>query len=185
MVESGPASGVLGAAALGRQISAPNLIALDIGGTTAKTALIENGEAKITTTYKIEWNRTNPGYPIRTPVVDLVEIGNGGGSIAWVDEGGRMHVGPQSAGSQPGPVAYGRGGESITTTDANLILGRINPKLFLGGAQLPDWESVDRAFAVLEKRLGESKENIARGIVRIANANMVNALKPRLPQSRL
>ena len=177
MVESGPASGVLGAAALGRQIGAPNLIALDIGGTTAKTALIEEGAAKVTTTYKIEWNRTNPGYPIKTPVVDLVEIGNGGGSIAWVDDGDRLHVGPQSAGSQPGPAAYGRGGDNVTTTDANLILGRINPDLFLGGVQKPDWESVDRAFARLEAKLGEKKEDIARGVIRIANANMVNALK--------
>lgn len=177
LVESGPASGVLGAAALGRQINEPNLIALDIGGTTAKTALIEGGEAKITTTYKIEWNRTNPGYPIRTPVVDLVEIGNGGGSIAWVDDGGRMHVGPQSAGSQPGPAAYGRGGQNITTTDANLLLGRINPALFLGGSQPPDWDNVNAAFASLEAKLGESKDDIARGIIRIANANMVNALK--------
>ena len=177
MVESGPASGVLGAAALGRQIGEPNLIALDIGGTTAKTALIESGSAKITTEYKIEWDRTNPGYPIRTPVVDLVEIGNGGGSIAWVDAGGRLHVGPQSAGSQPGPAAYGRGGNSITTTDANLVLGRINPDLFLGGIQKPDWENVDRAFAALSEQLGETKEDLARGIIRIANANMVNALK--------
>jgi len=177
MVESGPASGVLGAAALGRQIGQPNLIALDIGGTTAKTALIEDGEARITTAYKIEWDRTNPGYPIRTPVVDLVEIGNGGGSIAWIDDGGRLHVGPQSAGSQPGPAAYGRGGRNITTTDANLVLGRINPDLFLGGAQQPDWDNVNRAFAPLQERLGESREAIARGVIRLANANMVNALK--------
>ncbi|MFC2952419.1 hydantoinase/oxoprolinase family protein [Marinicaulis aureus] len=177
MVESGPASGVLGAAALGKQIGEPNLIALDIGGTTAKTALIESGAAKITTSYKIEWDRTNPGYPIRTPVVDLVEIGNGGGSIAWVDKGGRMHVGPQSVGSQPGPAAYGRGGKHVTTTDANLVLGRINPKLFLGGEQEPDWDSIDRAFEPLMEALGETKEDIARGVIGIANANMVNALK--------
>lgn len=177
MVESGPASGVLGAAALGRQIGEPNLIALDIGGTTAKTALIENGEARITTAYKIEWNRTNPGYPIRTPVVDLVEIGNGGGSIAWIDHGGRLHVGPQSAGSSPGPAAYGRGGADATTTDANLVLGRINPSLFLGGAHEPDFEGVRRAFQKLADELGGSVEEVARGVIRIANANMVNALK--------
>ena len=177
MVESGPASGVLGAAALGRQIGEPNLIALDIGGTTAKTALIENGQARITTEYKIEWNRTNPGYPIRTPVVDLVEIGNGGGSIAWIDEGSRLHVGPQSAGSAPGPAAYGRGGVEPTTTDANLVLGRINPDMFLGGEQKPDFDNVERAFKILADRLGGGIEDVARGVVRIANANMVNALK--------
>ncbi|MEM1018933.1 MAG: hydantoinase/oxoprolinase family protein [Pseudomonadota bacterium] len=177
MVESGPASGMLGAAALGRQIGEPDLIALDIGGTTAKTALIEDAAVKITTNYKIEWDRANPGYPIRTPVVDLVEIGNGGGSIAWVDDGGRLHVGPQSAGALPGPAAYGRGGTNITTTDANLMLGRINPALFLGGLQKPNWDNVNAAFAALEKELGESKDDIARGIIRIANANMINALK--------
>lgn len=177
MVESGPASGVLGAIALGEKISEPNIIALDIGGTTAKCALIHNGRAKITTEYYIEWSKTNPGYPIRTPVVEIVEIGNGGGSIAWVDEGDRLHVGPQSAGSLPGPAAYGRGGEDVTTTDANLVLGRINPDLFLGGEQKPDNEAIDKAFNILSTKLSASKEDLARGVVRIANANMVNALK--------
>lgn len=177
LVESGPASGVLGAAALGRVIGEPNLIALDIGGTTAKTALIRNGQARITTDYKIEWDRTNAGYPIRTPVVDLVEIGNGGGSIAWVDQGGRLHVGPRSAGSTPGPAAYGRGGTEPTTTDANLVLGRINPELFLGGEHAPDMGNVLSAFRKFADQLGGTVQDIARGVIRIANANMVNALK--------
>ncbi|MFW7267737.1 hydantoinase/oxoprolinase family protein [Gluconacetobacter sp. Hr-1-5] len=177
LVESGPASGVLGAAALGRTIGEPNLIALDIGGTTAKTALIRDGQARITTDYKIEWSRTNPGYPIRTPVIDLVEIGNGGGSIAWIDEGGRMHVGPKSAGSFPGPAAYGRGGTEPTTTDANLVLGRINPRLFLGGAHEPDIGNVQAAFQKFADRMEGTVQDIARGVIRIANANMINALK--------
>lgn len=177
LVESGPASGVLGAAALGGRIGEPNLIALDIGGTTAKTALIRDGQARITTDYKIEWDRTNPGYPIRTPVVDLVEIGNGGGSIAWIDQGGRLHVGPKSAGSTPGPAAYGRGGTEPTTTDANLVLGRINPDLFLGGEHKPDFDNVTKAFGKFTRPLGGTVEDVARGVIRIANANMVNALK--------
>lgn len=177
MVESGPASGVLGAIALGRQIGEDNIITLDIGGTTAKCALIHNGQARVTTEYYVEWSKTNPGYPVRTPVIEIVEIGNGGGSIAWVDQGGSMHVGPQSAGSTPGPAAYGRGGQSVTTTDANLALGRINPALFLGGEQDPDIAAMDRAFAALAVRVGGNRTDIARGIVRIANANMVNALK--------
>lgn len=177
LVESGPASGVLGAAALGRTIGEPNLIALDIGGTTAKTALIRDGQARITTDYKIEWDRDNPGYPIRTPVVDLVEIGNGGGSIAWVDQGGRLYVGPKSAGSTPGPAAYGRGGTEPTTTDANLVLGRINPQLFLGGEHKPDFANVNAAFEKFAKEMGGTVQDIARGVIRIANANMVNALK--------
>ncbi|MGK0254971.1 MAG: N-methylhydantoinase A, partial [Mariniflexile sp.] len=121
MVESGPASGVFGAIALGNVIHKKNLIVLDIGGTTAKCALVENGQVKITTNYKIEHSRTKAGYPIQTPVIDIVEIGNGGGSIAWIDKGGKMHVGPKSAGAIPGPAAYGRGGISLTTTDANII----------------------------------------------------------------
>ena len=131
MVESGPASGFWGAAELGKLIGEPNVLALDIGGTTAKCSLIENGEVKIKTDYWIERDRTSAGYPIMVPVVDLVEIGNGGGSIAWVDDFGKLHVGPQSAGAVPGPAAYGRGGTKATTTDANLWLGRINKRLFL------------------------------------------------------
>ena len=177
MVESGPAGGVLGAMALGNEIGEKNLIVLDIGGTTAKTALVHDGQANITTECRIEWDRENPGYPIRTPVIELVEIGNGGGSIAWVDAGGRLLVGPQSAGALPGPAAYGRGGEDVTTTDANLLLGRINPRMFSGGEWKPDMAALHKAFARLSRRLVGSHEEIARGIIRIANANMINALK--------
>lgn len=176
MVESGPASGILGAASLGREMGEENLIALDIGGTTAKCALIHDGKVDVTTEYRIEWDRTSPGYPVRTPVVDLVEIGNGGGSIAWLDKGGRLHVGPKSAGAQPGPAAYGRGGLEATTTDANLLLGRINPALFLGGDHEPDWAAVKAAFQRLADKLGGDIYDVARGVVRLANANMINAL---------
>jgi len=177
MVECGPASGMLGAVALGKVIGEQDLIALDIGGTTAKCALIHGGEARITTDYRIEWTRTHPGYPIRTPVIDLVEIGNGGGSVAWLDETGRLHVGPQSAGAVPGPAAYGRGGTEPTTTDANLLTGRIDPQLFVGGQVVPDMENLRHAFGRLPGRMGASIEDLARGIIRIANANMVAALK--------
>ena len=134
MVESGPASGFWGAAELGKLIGDPNILALDIGGTTAKCSLIEDGEVRIMTDYWIERSRKSAGYPIMVPVVDLVEIGNGGGSIAWVDDFGKLHVGPQSAGALPGPAAYGKGGNNATTTDANLWLGRINRNYFCGGA---------------------------------------------------
>ncbi len=177
MVESGPASGVWGAAELGRLIGEPNLLALDIGGTTAKCSLIENGEVRIKTDYWIERDRTCAGYPIMVPVVDLVEIGNGGGSIAWVDDFGKLHVGPRSAGAVPGPAAYGRGGTSATTTDANLALGRIDPRYFVGGAIVADMAAVDRALGDLADRLDLAPVEVARGIVRIANNNMVNALK--------
>lgn len=177
MVESGPASGIYAGAHLGRLIGEPNLILLDIGGTTAKCALVEAGTIKISTDYHVERSRQSPGYPIQTAVTEIVEIGNGGGSIAWVDAGGKLHVGPQSAGAVPGPVAYGRGGEKPTTTDANLLLGRIDPKSFAGGEMRPDVGAVTRAFAALGDVLGVSAADAARGVVRIANANMTNALR--------
>ncbi len=177
MVESGPASGFWGAAELGKLIGEPNVLALDIGGTTAKCSLIENGQVKIMTDYWIERDRTSAGYPIMVPVVDLVEIGNGGGSIAWVDDFGKLHVGPQSAGAQPGPAAYGRGGTNATTTDANIWLGRINRDYFCGGEIEADMEAARKAMEAVGEKLGTSTDEAARGIVRIANNNMVNALK--------
>lgn len=177
MVESGPASGIHAAAHLGRVIGEENLIVLDIGGTTAKCTLVENSEVRITTEYYVERTRRAPGYPIQTPVSEIVEIGNGGGSIAWVDAGGKLHVGPQSAGARPGPVAYGRGGTEPTTTDANLLLGRIDAASFGGGEITPDWDGVNKAFERLAGKLGVSAREAARGVIRIANANMINALR--------
>lgn len=177
MVESGPASGFWGAAELGRLIGDPNVLALDIGGTTAKCSLIEGGHVKIISDYWIERSRRSSGYPIMVPVVDLVEIGNGGGSIAWVDDFGKLHVGPQSAGAMPGPASYGRGGTKATTTDANLALGRINADYFCGGEMDADMEAVDRALGEVAGELGVERIEAARGIVRLANNNMINALK--------
>src|SRR5881396_2815614 len=174
MVESGPASGFWGAAELGRLIGESNVLALDIGGTTAKCSLIEGGHVKFASDYWIERSRLSAGYPIMVPVVDVVEIGNGGGSIAWVDDFGRLHVGPQSAGAVPGPAAYGRGGTEATTTDANLALGRINSEYFCGGEIEADMAAVDRALAGVAERLGVDRVEAARGIVRIANHNMIN-----------
>ncbi len=177
MVESGPASGVWGAAEIGKLIGEPNVLALDIGGTTAKCALIEDGNVRIMTDYWIERDRTSAGYPIMVPVVDLVEIGNGGGSIAWVDDFGKLHVGPQSAGAVPGPAAYGKGGTQATTTDANLWLGRINRDYFCGGEIEADMAAAGDAIEAVASRLGVDADEAARGIIRIANNNMVNALK--------
>ncbi len=177
MVESGPASGFWGAAELGKLIGEPDILALDIGGTTAKCSLIEAGEVRIMTDYWIERSRKKAGYPIMVPVVDLVEIGNGGGSIAWVDDFGKLHVGPQSAGALPGPAAYGKGGTEATTTDANLWLGRINPEYFCGGEVTADMAAAEAALRGVSERLGVSVDAAAEGIIRIANNNMVNALK--------
>jgi N-methylhydantoinase A len=177
MIESGPASGMWGAAALGNLIGELNVIALDIGGTTAKCGLITRGQVKLNTNYFVGLNQTSAGYPVMVPVVDLVEIGNGGGSIAWVDEFSRLHVGPQSAGAVPGPVSYGIGGTEATTTDANLELGCINPDYFCGGTLVADMPAVDKALDALAEKLRCSRREAARGIVRIANNHMVNAIK--------
>jgi N-methylhydantoinase A len=177
MVESGPASGIWGAAALGRLIGEADAIAIDIGGTTAKCGLITGGHVKLNTNYLIDRGELSAGYPVMVPVVDLVEIGNGGGSIAWVDEFQRLHVGPQSAGAVPGPVSYGMGGTQATTTDANLALGCVNPHYFCGGTLEADMAAVDRALDKLAATLSTSQQQVARGIVRIANNNMVNAIK--------
>ena len=177
MVESGPASGMLGAAELGRIIGEPNVLALDIGGTTAKCSLIENGHVKVMTDYWISRSRSTSGYQIMVPVVDLVEIGNGGGSIATVDDFGKLHVGSRSVGAVPGPAGYGRGGTDATTTDANLLLGRIDKDWFCGGTVVADMDAVNRALDGVAARLGVTRVDAARGIVRIANNNMTNALK--------
>lgn len=175
MVESGPVAGIYGAAYLGEIIGEKNVIAFDIGGTTAKCSLISNGEVKVSTDYYIEKDDLNAGYPIKSPVVDIVEIGNGGGSIAWIDEGGSLKVGPHSAGAVPGPVAYGQGGTEPTTTDANLLTGRLSPENFDYQVNL---ESVKQAIHdKVSKVYGLTEEEGALGIIRIANANMLNALK--------
>lgn len=175
MVESGPVAGIYGAAVLGEIIGEENIIAFDIGGTTAKCSLINQGEVKVSTDYFIEKDERNAGYPIKVPVVDIVEIGNGGGSIAWIDGAGSLKVGPQSAGALPGPVAYGQGGTEPTTTDANLVTGRLSPENFDYNVDLDKVKE-----AIKEKvadHFGLSVEEAALGIIRIANSNMLNALK--------
>lgn len=175
MVESGPVAGIYGAAVLGELIGEDNIIAFDIGGTTAKCSLIEKGEVKVSTDYYIERNDRTAGYPIKAPVVDIVEIGNGGGSIAWMDEAGSLKVGPQSAGAVPGPVAYGQGGTEPTTTDANLLTGRLSADNFDYNVDL------NLVRDVVQEKIADhfdmSAEEAALGIIRIANSNMLNALK--------
>ena len=131
MIESGPSSGVWGAAQLGRLIGDRNVIALDIGGTTAKCSLIDQGNIKIVTDYWIERDAKTAGYPVMVPVVDIVEIGNGGGSVAWVDDFGKLHVGPRSAGAVPGPAAYGMGGGGRDHDRRESLVGKDEPRLLL------------------------------------------------------
>jgi N-methylhydantoinase A len=177
LVESGPAAGVIGAARLGERLGEPNVLYLDIGGTTAKCSLIEGGEPTTTTEYRVEWRPDYAGYPIMVPVVDIVEIGAGGGSIAWVDEGGSVRVGPRSAGAEPGPACYGRGGQSPTVTDAKLAAGVLDPEYFLGGRLRLDPSLAADALRRLGDGLGLAPAELANGIIRLVNANMISALK--------
>jgi N-methylhydantoinase A len=185
MVESGPAAGVIATSFLGETLGHKNLISFDMGGTTAKTGLIQDGTPGVTKDYEVgsaasssEHGAKAGGYPIRTPVIDLVEIGAGGGSIAWIDGGGVLRVGPQSAGADPGPAAYGKGGREPTITDANLVLGRIDPQTFLGGELELDVESARTAIEErCASRLGMDVVEVAHGIVEIANAAMTGALR--------
>jgi N-methylhydantoinase A len=177
LVESGPVAGVIGAANIGKIIGEPNVISLDIGGTTAKTSLIEKGTPRITTEYKIEQRRDYAGYPILAPAVDIVEIGAGGGSIAWVDKAGALQVGPVSAGADPGPACYGWGGDQPTVTDANVVAGRINPDYFLGGEIPLDVKKAEVALKPIADAFSMNLEQAAMGVIRIADSNMINALK--------
>ena len=185
MVESGPAAGVIAAAHLGQALGYEQVISFDMGGTTAKAGLVQGGEPSVTKDYEVGataqsgvGSSRGAGYPIRTPVIDLVEIGAGGGSIAWVDPGGILRVGPESAGADPGPACYGRGGTRPTVTDANLVLGRLNSEYFLGGEIELDAAAAREAIAThCAEPLGMELIAAANGIVEIANAAMVNALR--------
>ncbi|MBK0329738.1 hydantoinase/oxoprolinase family protein [Rhodobacteraceae bacterium F11138] len=177
LVESGPSGGVAGAVRIGEFLGEQNVLAFDVGGTTAKCSVIVDGKPRVFSEYKMEWSRQSPGYPVQVPVVDIVEIGSGGGSIARVDEFGALTVGPESAGSKPGPVCYGFGGTEPTVTDAKLLTGVINPDNFAGGKIRLDVEAAREAMSGLGERLGLNVENTAQAILDLAEANMINALK--------
>ncbi len=171
LINSGPAGGAIAAAFVARAIGHEKAIGADMGGTTFDISVIDDGVPKTTT-----WGGVTE-YPIKLPMVDLKTIGAGGGSIAWVDEGGVLYVGPQSAGSNPGPACYGWGGTLPTVTDANLVLGRLNPAYFLGGALPlhPDRaaEAIDRHVA---QKMDMNVDDAALSIIRIANATMAKGI---------
>ncbi len=150
MLESGPAAGVIGAQALCKAVGWPDAIGFDMGGTTAKAGVIYQGEALTTGAALV--GGYERALPVQIPMIDIFEVGTGGGSIAWIDEGGALHVGPVSAGAEPGPACYGRGGEEPTVTDANLVLGRLDAKRFLGGEMALDVEAAKR---VIEKKIAK------------------------------
>ena len=179
LVESGPIGGCIGAGAYAEALGFKNVIAFDMGGTTAKCALVENGRFSVESVYYA--GGYVKGFPIKSPVIDIVEVGSGGGSIAWLDQQNRLHVGPQSAGSTPGPVCYGRGGTDPTVTDANLVLGRLNPARFLGGELRLDVEGAEQAIRRLAGPLGydgsDGAIRMAEGILSIASVIMAGAIK--------
>jgi N-methylhydantoinase A len=185
IIESGPAAGVVGVQALMRQIGVRNAISFDMGGTTAKASLIENGEVTRAAEYQVGAGivlgsrlLSGAGYTLKVPAIDLAEIGAGGGSILWIDAGGALQVGPHSAGASPGPVAYDQGGTEPTVTDANLVLGYLNPAHLVGGALALNAEK-SRAVITekIAKPLGMSLEAAAHGAHLIAASTMIRALK--------
>jgi len=180
LVESGPIGGCIGAGAYAEKLGYKNVIAFDMGGTTAKSALVENGRFSVNSLYYA--NGYVRGFPIKSAVIDIVEVGSGGGSIAWLDSQKRLHVGPESAGSTPGPVCYGRGGFEPTITDANLVLGRLNPANFLGGEMRLDLNAAQNAIAErIAVPLGYGGENgmiqMADGMIAIATVLMSGAIR--------
>jgi N-methylhydantoinase A len=180
LVESGPVGGCIGTAVLAKSLELRNAIAFDMGGTTAKCALVENGEFTVESMYYVGGFDT--GFPVRGNVIDIIEVGAGGGSVAWIDDQRRMHVGPRSAGSTPGPVCYGKGGREPTVTDANLILGRLTCDTFLGG-EMTLFEAPARAAieTKLTTPLGyEGDDGVLRaahGVLTLANLTMTDAIK--------
>ena len=171
MMESGPVAGVIAAARLGESLACRQIISFDMGGTTAKSSLIKDFHPEVTSSYYVGGYVS--GQPMMLPVVDIVEVGNGGGSIAWIDPAGGLKVGPQSAGAAPGPACYGKGGAEPTVTDANLITGRIDPEYFLGSGVRLRRDQAERSVSEkIAKPLGLSLEEAALGILTIANFNM-------------
>ena len=184
MIESGPAAGALAAAAFAREMKLDLVVAFDMGGTTAKACLVENGEAVESGDYEVGAGLNaggrlskGAGYALSVSAYDIAEVGAGGGSIAWLDEGGALRVGPQSAGAVPGPASYGNGGTQATITDANLLLGYMNPTAIAGGSVTLDIGASRTALGRLEQGTGIPALQVAYGIHEIANATMARAIR--------
>lgn len=168
---SGPAAGVVGATTVSVAAGFPDIITFDMGGTSTDVALIGGGVAGL------KMDQTVAGYPIRTPMLDINTVGAGGGSIAWIDGGGHLKVGPQSAGAVPGPAAYAKGGTEATVTDANVALGILSREVLLGGEMAIDASAADEAVDQVAAKLGLSREEVAEGIIGLATVNMARAIR--------
>jgi N-methylhydantoinase A len=172
LILSGLAGGLIAGRHFAAQLGRPDVVTLDMGGTSCDVGVVVQGQVRSTTQYEFEW-----GLPIAVPVVDLTTIGAGGSSIVSFDQGGLLKVGPESAGAEPGPASYGLGGTEATVTDANLVLGRLNPDYFLGGQVPLDAERARAAVAPIAERLGVTPEEGAQAIVEVATENMANAIR--------
>src|SRR6266566_7647990 len=181
LVESGPAAGALAAARMARELGEPRLLSFDMGGTTAKACVIDGGLPLLAREFEVaraDRFKKGSGLPIRVPCIELIEIGAGGGSLARVDRLGLLKVGPESAGAEPGPACYGRGGREPTVTDADLLLGYLDPDFFLGGRMRLDPEAAGRAVeSKIAKPIGLSLTDAAWGIHRVVNENMAAAAR--------
>ncbi|MDN7683151.1 hydantoinase/oxoprolinase family protein [Burkholderia cenocepacia] len=170
LIESGPAGGVAYATYLYQNGGYENIIHTDVGGTSFDASIVEKGQGLITHTYELEWE-----MPVSVPMLDIHSVGAGGGSVGWVDDGGALRVGPRSAGSEPGPACYGRGGTEATITDANLVLGRLNPSL--NGKFTLDVKAAEAAIDTLAQKIGRSRLETAEGMIRISCETMAQAVK--------
>jgi N-methylhydantoinase A/oxoprolinase/acetone carboxylase beta subunit/N-methylhydantoinase B/oxoprolinase/acetone carboxylase alpha subunit len=170
-VLSGPAAGVTGALYVATLAGYDNVITFDMGGTSTDVSLIQDGRASMRMEFEVD------GLPVRTPMIDINTVGAGGGSVAWIDSGDHLKVGPRSAGAVPGPAAYGRGGTEATVTDANVALGILNRESLLGGRMAVDAAAADAAVACLAERLGLAPVEVAQGILAIVTANMARAIR--------
>lgn len=168
---SGPAAGVVGAIRQAARSGVGNLVTFDMGGTSTDVSLVTDGEPAIAAETEID------GLPIRTPVLDIVSVGAGGGSLIWIDDGGMLRVGPRSAGAVPGPACYGKGGTEPTVTDAHVVRGTIRPDAFLGGTMKLDADKAHAAFADIARRLGTDIPGAAAAAIRLAVANIVRAIQ--------
>ncbi len=181
LIESGPAAGVLASIFYGEKLGEQNLVSFDMGGTTAKMCVIKHGEPAMSDDFevaRVHRFKRGSGLPVRVPTIELIEIGAGGGSIARVDELGLLKVGPDSSGADPGPACYGQGGTQPTVTDADLLLGYLNPDYFLGGRIKLDRAAAEKAVqSALAEPLGMSVTEAAHGIYKVVNENMISATR--------
>jgi N-methylhydantoinase A len=176
-VEGGPVAGIVGATALAEILGYSDLIVLDGGSTTTKAGLVKGLLPRITTEYHVDRDRFRPGYPLKVPVVEVIEVGNGGTSIAWLDDVGALKVGPRAAGADPGPVCYGKGGSEPTLTDAYVVAGYLNPKYLLGGELEIHSEMAEKALTTLAGKFGVSVEEMADAIIRVSNDQAAHVIR--------